>query len=335
MASEETSTYHINGGSVNTLIFDVTHPTQPVLQPFTLENNTLVFSDSSNEFKAYVAFEGNGFSYPIFFGNVANQNIRSLSPRDGIIISDNELFQEASRLAQFHRDHDGLDVEVISLQQIYNEFSSGMQDITAIRDAVRNYWKKNKSFRYVTLFGACSYDYKNRVFHNTNRVPIYQSRISLDPIYSYSSDDYYGFMEEDEGYWHENRNGDHTLEIGIGRLPVNNIKEAKNMVDKIINYATNIRTLGEWKNKVAYVVDDGDNNIHLKHAEALSAFLNDNIPYTSTEKLYIDAFEQEVNGDVQTSNTTKNGLKQLIDDGTFLINYIGHGTKRDGLLKVF
>jgi hypothetical protein len=124
--------------------------------------------------------------------------------------------------------------------------------VTAIRDYIKFiYDQGNNSDRIqsVLLFGKGSFDYKDRIDRNTNFVPIYSSRNSLHPISSYSSDDYFTFMDAEEGEWPESGNGNHLMDVGIGRLPVKTIEEARIVVDKLINYALNTETLaiGEMK----------------------------------------------------------------------------------------
>ena len=93
----------------------------------------------------------------------------------------------------------------LNINDIYNQFSSGNQDISSIRNFIKYIYNiSSKKLKYVILFGDCSYDYKYRVPNNTNFIPIYQSYNSSNNIYSFSSDDYFGFLESDEGIWIEN-----------------------------------------------------------------------------------------------------------------------------------
>ena len=140
------------------------------------------------------------------------------------------------------------------------------------------------------LFGDCSYDYKNRRNNNTNFVPTYESRNSFDPIFSHSSDDYFGFFDDDEGDWLESASGDHTLEIGIGRLPAKSKEEAQTMVDKIIYYSTSPKTLGKWRNQIAYLADDGDANTHASHVEQLSELVDTTYAQYRIEKNFTGLF---------------------------------------------
>ena len=102
-------------------------------------------------------------------------------------------------MAAFHVQHDGYAVTVATSDQIYNEFSSATPDPTALRDFVKMYFDKagNDSTlrpKYLLLFGAASFDYKNRISNNSNLVPCYESLISVDPLATYTSDDFFGLF---------------------------------------------------------------------------------------------------------------------------------------------
>ena len=314
--------------------WDISTLTAPIALRSQRGSGTTLLADSASSFKKYVAFRANNVANaPISFGKISNQNIRSFSPTDGLIITAPPFLTEATRLAQHHANHDQLDVAVLTTHQIYNEFSSGMQDVSAIRDAIRHYYEKNQSLRYVLLFGDCSYDYKDRISSNTNLVPIYESINSWDPVLSYASDDYYGFMDEEEGEWRETPSGDHTLEIGIGRLPVKSNAEARQMVNKIIRYSLSGGANGQWKNAMTYVVDDGnaglsDTHTHMEDAEDFIDLLWQNHPQSNPNKLYIDAFPQEVDGNSESSPIVRAYLKESISEGTFMVNFIGHGSEQ-------
>src|SRR5690606_4196889 len=125
----------------------------------------------------------------------------------------------------------------------------------------------------VLLFGKGTFDYKKKLGGRPNLVPTYSSKSSLNPLTTYSSDDYFGFLELGDGVWDETVEGDLSLDIGVGRLPVINIQEAKNVVDKIIQYSSPSQSPASWKRKVLLVADDGDNNVHLSDSESLANHL--------------------------------------------------------------
>ena len=319
--------YEVENSSSAT-IWDVSLPTNVINQNFSLEGSTAIFQSQSSSVNEFVVFEGNDFPTPFIFGEVLNQNIRGLTSVDGIIVSYPDFLNQAERLAQFHRQHDGMNITVVTPRQIYNEFSSGRQDVSAIRDYARYVYETGGNLKYLLLFGDCSYDYKDRINRNTNFVPTYESRESFHPIFSYSSDDYFGFFDEDEGEWLETISGDHTLEIGVGRLPAKSIEEAEILVDKIIYYSTSPNTLGKWRSEITYVGDDGDSNVHARHVEELSELIDTTYAQYNIGKVLLDAFSQDASGSSERSPSASAALKTRIKNGTFSVNFIGHGNER-------
>ena len=158
-------------------------------------------------------------------------------------------------------------------QTIYNEFSSGAQDISAIRDFMRMLWKKASSGnqpRYLLIFGDASYDYKDYLTGNSNFVPTFQSVESLHPVNSYATDDFFASIDDAEGGLSSD-----VVDIGVGRLVVQTAEQAKNAVDKIIHYATAAdKVHGEWRNIIAFVADDEDGNEHMRQADQLATMID-------------------------------------------------------------
>jgi hypothetical protein len=318
------SGFSIQNVSTNTKVWDVTDNLTPVSINLIVENSIGNFSTSSSQLKEFVAFDIEKVEAPISFGRVASQNLHQLPPADFIIVTHPDFKTAALTLAGFRSEHSDMSVQVVTTREIYNEFSSGKQDITAIRDFLRMVYSRDNKLKYALLFGDCSYDYKNRVKENTNFVPIYESRESLHPIRSYSSDDYFAFFEENEGEWTEDSKGDHTMEIGIGRIPCQTMEEALHVVNKIIGYSNNSSNLGNWRNRVAFVADDGDANTHLYDAEKLSSLLDTSASYLNVKKIYLSSYPEIANPDV-TSPKTKSAIDETIRLGTLILNYTGHG----------
>ncbi len=319
--------YRINA-TTDATIWNITNPQAIAAQAYNVNGSVLSFINQSDEVQEYVIFSGSDFPRPFIYGSVNNQNLRGSVGADGIIISDASFLEEANRLAAFHESNDGLNVQVATPQQIYNEFSSGRQDIVAIRDYVKYIYEKGSRLKYVLLFGDCSYDYKNRLSGNFNFVPTYQSRESYHPIFSYSSDDFYGFLDNDEGFWEESVSGDHKMEVGIGRLPVKSKQEAALIVNKIIHYSTDRNTLGRWRNKMVYVADDGDSNIHAHYAEELATLADTAYTQYHIGKIFLDAFDQESGASKDLSPQASASLKTQIKNGAFVVNFLGHGNER-------
>ncbi|MDQ1086034.1 type IX secretion system sortase PorU [Siphonobacter sp. SORGH_AS_1065] len=262
---------------------------------------------------------------PVSLQSIPNQHLHQQETPDLLIITAPALRAEAERLADFRRKNDQLRVLVVSTEEVFHEFSSGKLDPTALRDYARYlYQKKPGTLKYLLLFGDATYDYRNILKENQGKsfVPVYESRESLHPIYSYSSDDYFGFLGDAEGEWTEDYAGDQTVDIGIGRLPVKYLSEAKQVVDKLMHYE-DPATRGTWQSKCTFVADDGDYNVHAEDAERLVQFL-EKTPYQA-EKIYLDAFPQIGTGLDQKSPKTNEAITSAMNDGRLLVAFAGHG----------
>ncbi|MEM1137687.1 MAG: type IX secretion system sortase PorU, partial [Bacteroidota bacterium] len=314
-------------------VWDITLPENVYQCKLKNENNASYFIASSDTLKEFVAFRGSDFDLPIPIGKVNNQNLHALNPTNLIIITPDFLKAEAQELADFREINDNLSARVVIVDEIYNEFSSGRQDITALRDFIRFIYRKgsgNNSLRYVLLFGDGSYDYKNRTAENANGslIPIYQSYESLHPIYSYSSDDYFAFMDEAEGAWSEDsQDVFHDMDIGIGRLPINNLQEAQAVVDKLKRYSSTRESLGNWRKKILFVADDGDANTHQLQANRLGILVENNFQQFNANRIFVDAFPHTIVNAKRFSPAVREEINRNIDEGVLIVNYSGHGSE--------
>ena len=303
-------------------IWDVSDYANPVSMAL---SGNIMTDYSNNKVKEYIGFSGNNFPVPNEAIKIANQDLKGITSSDLLIITSPLLLEQAERLAAFRRSNDGLKVSVVTTEQIYNEFSTGKQDLVAIRDFVRqHYLRYNNELKYVLLFGSGSYDYKNRIRNNSNLVPMYQSDDSFSPINSYCSDDFIAMLDSTEGLW---RFGEvDSLEVGVGRLPAHNVSEAKQIVDKLIKYE-DVATLGAWRTQMTFASDDGDQNLHMGSSEnSIFQITSANTPF-QIKKLYLGSFEQSVTPAGETSPAFQEELRRSLDEGSFIFSYSGHGNE--------
>ncbi len=323
--NEQIATYTINNSDENVLIWDITNVFSIESMPFSVNNQQTIFSTNSENLKSYIIFKNNNtISAPEFIEALPNQNIRANSTPNLLIVSHPDFLQEANRLAA-HRQSQQMETLVVSTKQIFNEFSGGKPDATAIRDYVRHLWLKSSgTLQNLLLFGKGSYDYLDILNRGLNLVPTYESRNSLHPLETYSSDDYFTFLEEHEGNWGEGPIENHTMDIGVGRIPIKNINEAKAIVDKLIAY-DRPDSFGPWRKEIVFVADDGDFNIHQSQANQMADNLELNYPEFNTQKIYLDAFPQIVRPSGQVSPETTQAITKTVEKGALIINYTGHG----------
>jgi peptidase C25-like protein len=321
------SQFHLENLLNESKVWNVSNPVHPRNQEINLINDLGTFGDFSNDLQEYVLFNPSQVNLVDSYEAIENQNLHEISTPEFLIITTGLFQQSALRLADFRRINDGLSSEVINVNKIYNEFSSGRQDISAIRDFIRHLYLKDNQLKNVLFLGRGSYDFKDRVPNNTNYVPTYESRNSLDPLKTYSSDDFFGFLDESEGDWAESIAGDHILDIGIGRIPVKTTAEAEIAVSKIIDYQSAEQTLGDWRSKVVFVADDGDFNIHQRDANNLATMVDTSYVEFEVQKLFLDAYEQEQKPNGEFSPKAKEALQNYIEDGTLILNFTGHGAE--------
>lgn len=326
VGAANTTEFRVQFATVNTLVWDVTNPLAPINMQGTIVGNEFRFTNTAERLKEYIAFSNQNFLKPDVAEAIANQNLHNSSTAQYLIISHPSLLPEAQRLANWHKQNQNLTTVVVTTQQVYNEFSSGTPDPTAIRDFVKMYYDKAGATvanrpRYLLLFGDASYDYKNRLAGNTNLVPCFENDVSLDPLSTYTSDDFFGFLDDAE-----NINVSFPLsllDIGIGRIPAKNSIDAKNVVDKIIKYHEK-ESFGPWRNEMTFVADDEDNNLHLNDAELHSSIVNSKKLF-HTNKIYLDAFRQQSGSGGSRYPDVNQNINNRIFSGTLLWNYSGHG----------
>lgn len=318
-------------------VWEVTDPTNVKLQQYVSGTTFHLETDSLRKF---IGFDGSAYLTPLPAGVVANQNLHGLGKRDMIILSPPNFLGEAFRLANFHKTKNNLDVEVVTPDQIYNEFSSGARDLVAIRDFVKMFYDRALTPadmpKYLLMFGDGSYDNKTISASNTNFLPTYQSLNSISLVGSYVSDDFFGFLDDNEGDWDDAVPD--LLDIGIGRFPVKNNTEATTVVNKIIDYSTpgtftdatlcaegNTTSLGDWRNTICFVADDEDSALHLDQSNSLANYLKANHPVYNLDKIYIDSYSQVSTPGGQRYPTVNEAISRRVDKGLLVMNYTGHG----------
>lgn len=313
-----------NNSSDNPQIWDVTEITEPFAIDYQSALNQLKFTSSAALLNDYIIFDNSSFLNASFVKSVPNQNLHAEINHDYIIITHPDFLNQAEELADFHRSYSNLDVYVTTLEPIYHEFSSGKQDVSAIRDFVRavyNNSDNNKKLKYLLLFGDASMDYLNRVENNSNMVPTWETYESFNPISSIATDDYFGFLEDDEGDFNSD-----DIDIGIGRFPVVTSTEAQAMVDKIKHYKSNDNTvMSDWRNIVCFIADDEDNNLHIRQADELSELVDTIYPVANLDKIYADAYTQESTPAGQRYPKVNEAINERVDKGALIISYTGHG----------
>lgn len=290
-------------------------------------NNQIRFKDDASVLREYIVFDPQMAKQPSLIGSVANQNLHGEGFYDMVIVADPSMMSEAKRLAQFRSSQNGLRVFVTDPISIYNEFSSGNIDPAAIRNFLKMLYDRagNNPIdrpKYLLLFGGTSFKYKEQPGDKKNLIPSYQTISSLDPLTSYVSDDFFGYLDDGDDV---NTNlPAPLLDLAVGRIPVRTISQAKMVVDKIINYQTQ-SDFGPWRNVLTFVADDEDFDLHFKDAETHAAIVEQGQKVWNLNKIYLDAFKQSSGTGGSRYPDVNATITKGLNQGTLLWNYSGHG----------
>lgn len=307
------------------IIWDVTDPFSVMNVTPAISGQEYKFMFSSDSLRTFAIFSYDQAAIPDINSNpLENQDLHGSSPADMIIVTHPLFISYAKKLAGFHSTHDGITSLTVTPQQIYNEFSGGIPDICAIRNFIRMKYMNQKGtghpLKYLLLFGDGSYENRTPPPGNPNFIPTYQSKNSNIYTSSFTSDDFYGLLEQGEG------ESEGTEDIGIGRLPVNDTVEAGAILNKIFMYNDSSYT-GAWRNDVCLTADDEDGNIHMADAEGLDVILHDSVPFINTHKIYLDAYKEVTSSSGQSYPDVNKAINDRINEGCLIFNYTGHGNE--------
>ncbi|MBQ5889150.1 MAG: type IX secretion system sortase PorU, partial [Bacteroidaceae bacterium] len=334
LTNDGNAEFRITGCNADTRVWDVTSPSAIKEVKGTLDGTTLsvVTPASSNANLVAVNIKGSFPSVKVL-GEVPNQNLHALGKTDMVIIvpSNGSFLQAANRLAEAHRSMDGLAVEVVTAQQVYNEFSSGTPDVTAYRRFMKMLYDRattpEEAPKYLLLFGDSWFDNRLITFPGRKQddyLLCYESLNSVDAIRSYVLEDYVGFLDDGEGSNHTRD----KVDLGVGRIPAQSVADANAVVDKIIAYMQN-KNAGEWQNRVLLLADDGDDsmpNQHMKDADSIAVIYERNYPSYIVDRIYWDNYPIEVSATGKRYPAVTQEIYSHLSKGALVVNYSGHGS---------
>jgi len=333
--------YNISNASAISQVWDVTdkHNITTVINEDS--NSTFSIKAQLGEQRIYLAVDNSDYFEPLkdSQSSVANQNLKGtiflnnqgqFDDVDYIIIVREDMQTQAERLAQINRNQYNLNVKVVTLNTIYNEFSSGNQDISAIRNFVKYVYDnaRDNKIKYLCLFGDGSFDYKDRISGNTNVVPSWYTLNSFSLTDSFVSDDFYGMMDDYEGSMHTSD----RLDIAVGRILADTPQRAKELVDKVESYYQS-ESYGSWRNSFVVISDDVDvawETILQETTNNIADAVTQEKPFINVTKIHSDAFVQEATAGGERYPAVNKAIFDAMEVGALVVNYFGHGGE-DGI----
>lgn len=333
IAPSTPSVVNVSGAGANTIIWDVTDPSAIKTVEYTLSGSDAKFNAPAG-YREYVAFDPTKVKRTATgAGKVSCQNLHGTPAPGMLVITPEKYRSQAQKIVSLHASLDSLTVLVVTPEEIYNEFSSGVPDVTAFRKLLKMWYDRaggdpSAYTRYCLLFARPTYD--NKMVTATvrsagyPRIPIWQSPDALSENASYSTDDYIGMLDDNIGSFNM---ATANIHVAVGRFPVKSVTEAENAVSKLEKYLLSPNR-GAWRNNVMLIADDQDNGTHLDQAEKVvnamrSGKYGRNLVY---EKLYLDAYPLGQSGSGPVYPEAKRRMFDKIAEGVSLIDYIGHAS---------
>lgn len=330
-------------------IWDISNYLEPAQVAFDVSGTNIEWKLNTDAQREFIAFAGSGFLIPSPRGQVNNQNLHGLSNIDLVIVSAPAHRSSAEALAEIHAGM-GTSVVVLSQEEIFNEFSGGNPDVTAVRMLMKMLYDRANGDptlmpENLLMFGDG--DFSNNkgysAFTGANAI-IYETDESLIPAWSAVSDDYFVFLSDDDDEQPSN-----LLDAGVGRIPASDAAEGSAYIEKVKAYIAQNTTAtggasclgdeaqspyGSWRNILTFVADDQDGNgaaneqIHLNDADELSAIVKERYPEYDVVKIYMDAYKQESTPGGERYPDGEEAIRNRVQNGTLLVTYLGHGGER-------
>jgi hypothetical protein len=332
-----TGPWEVQGTGPRKKLWDVTNPLEPVEVPLFQTASGYSFFSPGDTLRTYCAFEEGAAYAPTPGGPVANQNLHALSGIRYVIATTRELAPLCQRLCELNNSWSPC--TVVAIEDVYNEFSGGRPDICALRNFLRMLYERASSPAeapaFLLLVGQASYNLRKV---GGTFLPTYQSRESFYPPETYGSDDFFGFLDSNEGFWGENtpagqydpRNTgvrSHGLDLGICRLPVYSPQDLQTYIDKLSDYLTNPEAQGPWLRQSIFFTDYKDNGLHTSQGETLAETFRQGLGYPEVSKIYIDIFPAQPQASGLSFPQAREALLNRLGQGGLFAHYVGHGNE--------
>ena len=304
-----------------TVCWDVTDPLHPFRQLTETQDGVACFGVQGKAEHRCHLFELDDIKTVASCRAIPNQNLHALEKAELLIITPRVFWEQAEALASFHLEQDGMDCVIVDVNEIYNEFSTGMMDPTALRDLIRMlYLRSEGQLKYVLLLGKGTHDFRNLKGVGNNYVPTYEN--SYNPCSetgSMCTDDYYALMDEEEGF-----NCDGMVDLGVGRIPITTPEQGDAVMRKIRHYVDLDATHGEWKNN-HLIMADNDAKFYATYAEILDKILDTVWPIATVKKLYLDSYPVVNTPSGHRAPLAHQALMDYFEEGFNVMSYTGHG----------
>ncbi|MBT5875654.1 MAG: type IX secretion system sortase PorU [Candidatus Latescibacteria bacterium] len=312
--------YQVSGTPIDAVTLNITDPFN-IVEIITETGGAFQDSTGTSQPARYRSSSPDSWLQPVSVSRDVPAGLRNLSNRADYIIITHDDFLDPANLLRAHREtFSGLTVYLATISDVYDEFSWGLVDPTAIRDFLRYAtlnWNPSQPPAYALLMGDGNFDYRN---HSRSSKGLW-----IPPFEQGNrcTDDYFVYFDGNNNPSVEN---DIFPDMAIGRIPAQTVTQADAVVRKIITYDTTPE-YGSWRNTIVLASDDEstpgvafEEPFHIGSTERLA---EREIPTSfQVEKVYLTEFPLDPAGEKPEA---RDALLGLLNSGALLVNWVGHG----------
>lgn len=293
----------------NIQVFDITDPAAIAQLPGTVTASNSGFSieitvpGTANTERSLLAFSSDQIVAPA--GLTSHAPTTTLAGREGvdeIIVTTSDFQPTLSPLLSL-RSSQGRQVQVVTMDQLYDAFNYGERTPLALKDYLQRaeYVWRNRP-QDVLLVGNASVDPRNYLgFGYFDFVP---TRIIETAAFKTASDDWFSDFAQ---------TGFPT--IPTGRLPVRTAAEASLVISKIVNYERGLSN-GSWNSEALFVADQNIGSDFTAAATSVNTMLPSSVAATTILANNLD------------TATAQQQISTALNNGAVLVNYTGHGSEQ-------
>jgi len=318
---------NIQNGDASVVIWNVTNAENPTeITTQWLSNGKGSFLQKTDSATLFFGAKNNAFETPILLGPVNNQNtVKNIDSVNYIIIAAPAYLTQAKKYQQFQEANFGRKTIVVNARELYHDFSGGQASAIAIRNFLKYIDNRAVAINapkpeYLLLLGMGNFN--TRKLKLDFELPVYENNNATSILASFSTDDFFSILNTGADINDYNAAG--ALSIAVGRIPARTVAEADTAITKLIRYQAN-KNGGSWENKITWIADDGDYNLHLQDAESILQNLQTKAAHWNHHKIYLDFFPAVSSTSGNSFPLANNALQQSVQEGALMLNYTGHG----------
>ncbi|MBQ2322000.1 MAG: type IX secretion system sortase PorU [Bacteroidales bacterium] len=316
--------FKVDGFPSDAIVLDVTDPQAQSRVATSPNGSSATFSSPGRSLHEFALFSPSAsLPSPADEGDVPNSNIHSHNSVNYLVVTSPLFADVADKFCELHERAQGLSGRVVFTSDIYNEFSGGRAEPAAIRNYIKMLYDRGlgsqSQLKSVLLLGDGTYDNFDPS-NDRNIIPTYQTENSYNGIYSYPIEDFYGWLEDGEAL----SQSQSTLDVGVGRLPVQTVSEAESYYAKVQRYMES-PCQGDWRAKALFVGYQGDSNEHQSYANAQAQNFEQENPDMETIRVFAEAYPAVTQSSGTSYPQSITEAQNVASSGCSLFHYTGHG----------